>query len=150
MNTKRILLAEDNINDVELTLEALKKQNLANRVDVVHDGVQVLAYLRKQGQFEGRVGSDPVVILLDLKMPKLDGLQVLRELKNDPKLKALPVVILTSSREESDLIESYDLGVNGYVVKPVEFDQFMEAIIHIGLYWVLTNEPPILTNNGVK
>ncbi|MFT3746172.1 MAG: response regulator [Pyrinomonadaceae bacterium] len=143
MNTKRILLAEDNPNDIELTLEALSDQNLGNRVDVVNDGVQVLDYLRRQGAYADREPNPPLLILLDLKMPRMDGLQVLRELKTDPNLKCIPVVILTSSREESDLVDSYDLGVNGYVVKPVQFDQFMEAIRHIGLYWVLTNEPPV-------
>lgn len=142
MNTKRILLAEDNPNDIELTLEALSEQNLGNRVDVVNDGVQVLEYLRCQSAYAEREPIDPLLILLDLKMPRMDGLQVLRELKSDSRLKTIPVVILTSSREESDLVDSYDLGVNGYVVKPVQFDQFMEAIRHIGLYWVLTNEPP--------
>lgn len=149
MISKKILLAEDNLNDVELTLEAFKDQNLANRVDVVHDGVQVLEYLRREGRFKDRAGSDPIVLLLDLKMPRMDGLQVLRELKGDQVLKSLPVVILTSSREETDLIDSYDLGVNGYVVKPVEFERFMEAIRHIGLFWVLTNEPPVGFNSEI-
>jgi CheY-like chemotaxis protein len=136
------LLAEDNPNDVELTLAALAEQNLANAVTVVRNGVEALDYLHRRGTFADRSGNDPVVVLLDLKMPMMDGLQVLREMKSDPVLKNLPVVILTSSREERDVVESYDLGVNGYVVKPVGFDQFMEAIRHIGLFWILTNEPP--------
>lgn len=142
MNTRTILLAEDNPNDVELTLAALAEQNLANAVFVVRNGVEALDYLHRRGTFSDRSGNDPVVVLLDLKMPMMDGLQVLREMKGDAVLKNIPVVILTSSREEKDLVESYDLGVNGYVVKPVGFDQFMEAIRHIGLFWILTNEPP--------
>jgi CheY-like chemotaxis protein len=142
MNNKKILLAEDNPNDVELTLAALSDQNLTNEVVVVNDGVEALDYLKRRGKFSDRTGINPVVVLLDLKMPKLDGLQVLREMKNDPVLKLLPVVVLTSSREESDLVESYGLGVNGYVVKPVGFDKFMEAIRRIGLFWILTNESP--------
>lgn len=142
MSTKTILLAEDNPNDVELTLAALAEQNLANAVVVVRNGVEALDYLHRRGEFSDRSGNDPVIVLLDLKMPMMDGLQVLREMKSDPVLKHLPVVILTSSREEKDLAETYDLGVNGYVVKPVGFDKFMDAIRHIGLFWILTNEPP--------
>jgi CheY-like chemotaxis protein len=142
MNTKTILLAEDNPNDVELTLTALAEQNLANAVIVVRNGVEALDYLHRRGKFSERSGNNPVVVLLDLKMPLMDGLQVLREMKSDQVLKHLPVVILTTSREEKDLVESYDLGVNAYVVKPVGFDKFMEAIKHIGLFWILTNEPP--------
>lgn len=135
-------MAEDNANDVELTLAALAEQNLANGVEIVNDGVDALDYMYRRGKFLGRTGADPLVVLLDLKMPRLDGLQVLRQMKNDPELKLIPVVILTTSREENDLVESYNLGVNGYVVKPVGFDQFLEAIRRIGLFWVLTNEPP--------
>ena len=142
MNNKRILLAEDNTNDVELTLAALAEQNLANEVVVVRDGVEVLDYLHRRGDFSGRADKNPLVVLLDLKMPRMDGLQVLREMKSDANLKHIPVVILTSSREEKDLVEGYGLGVNGYVVKPVGFDKFMEAIKRIGLFWILTNEPP--------
>ena len=142
MNTKTVLLAEDNPNDVEMALAALSELQLANEVVVVNDGVEALDYLRRQGKFADRAGSNPIVVLLDLKMPKIDGLQVLREMKSDPQLNHIPVVILTSSREESDLVESYNLGVNGYVVKPVAFDQFLEAIKRIGLFWALTNEPP--------
>ena len=142
MKPKKILLAEDNPNDVELTLAALEEQHLANEVAVVEDGVEALDYLHRRGRYSGRVNDDPLVVLLDLKMPRMDGLQVLREMKDDPVFKLIPVVILTTSREETDLVESYKLGVNGYVVKPVDFDQFLEAIRRIGLFWVLTNEPP--------
>ncbi len=140
-----MLLAEDNPNDVELTLAALSELNLANDIVVVNDGVEVLDYLYYRGQFVDRPGNDPVVVLLDLKMPKLDGLQVLKEMKGDPKLRNIPVVVLTSSREEKDLVDSYSLGVNGYVVKPVGFDPFLKAIKRIGLFWCLTNEPPLET-----
>lgn len=143
---KRILLAEDNRNDVELTLEALAEHNLANEVDVVHDGAMVLDYLYRRGEFQGRPAGQPAVILLDLKMPKIDGLEVLRRLKADPELRTIPVVILTSSREEKDLIESYAIGVNAYVVKPVDFQQFMLAVKHLGVFWALINEPPPLGN----
>ena len=146
MDTKKILLAEDNPNDVELTLAALADQNMANTVTVVNDGVETLDYLRREGKYAGRVNDDPILILLDLKMPKMDGLQVLRVLKKDPILKSIPVVVLTSSREETDLVESYNIGVNAYVVKPVEFEEFMEAIRCLGLFWVLTNEPPLQTS----
>lgn len=142
MNTKLILLAEDNPNDVELAIAAFLELNLANKLVVVNDGVEALDYLHRREKFAGRTTSNPIVVLLDLKMPKMDGLQVLREMKSDPELSHIPVVILTSSREESDLVESYDLGANGYVVKPVAFEQFLEAIKRIGLFWVLTNEPP--------
>ena len=146
MNSRTVLLAEDNPNDVELTLAALAELNLANHVVVVKDGVEALDYLNRRGKFADRKNNDPVVVLLDLKMPKIDGLEVLREVKRDEALNHIPIVILTSSREESDLIESYHLGVNAYVVKPVEFDKFLEAIRNIGLFWVLTNEPPGVSN----
>jgi len=142
MMPKTILLAEDNSHDAELTLAALSEQNLANQVEVVVDGVEALDYLLRRGKFAGRTGNNPVVVLLDLKMPRVDGLQVLREMKGDAELKHIPVVILTTSREENDLVESYDLGVNAFVVKPVGFEQFLEAIRRIGLFWILTNEPP--------
>jgi CheY-like chemotaxis protein len=137
-----ILLAEDNPDDVELTLEALGQHNLANRVAVVHDGVQALEYLRCRGRFAGRPPIDPAVVLLDIKMPRKDGLEVLREIRSDPGLRRLPVVILTSSRQEQDVITSYDLGVNAYVVKPVEFDAFIDAVEQLGVFWVLINERP--------
>ena len=140
---KRILLAEDDENDVELTLEALAAHHLSNEVMVVNDGAEALDYLHRQGKYRLRSNGDPVVVLLDLKMPKVDGMEVLRRMKSDPTLKIIPVVILTSSREERDIIEGYELGVNAYVVKPVDFDQFIEAVKELGLFWVLINEPPL-------
>ncbi len=137
-----ILLAEDNPNDVELTLEALAEHNLANRVTVAHDGVEAMEYLRCEGRFAGRKPYKPAVVLLDIKMPRKDGLEVLREIRSDPELKRLPVVILTSSREEQDIITSYDLGVNAYVVKPVDFQAFIDAVEHLGVFWALINERP--------
>jgi CheY-like chemotaxis protein len=139
-----ILLAEDNPNDVELTLDALAAHNLANRVTVAQDGVEALEYLRCEGVFAGRTPGKPAVVLLDIKMPRKDGLEVLREIRNDPELKRLPVVILTSSREEQDIITSYDLGVNAYVVKPVDFQAFIDAVEHLGVFWALINERPPL------
>lgn len=139
---KRILLAEDNNHDVELTLAALEEYNLANEVVVARDGVEALDYLYARGKFTGHANGLPVVILLDLKMPKLDGLEVLRQLRNDPALKAIPVVMVTSSREEQDLLRSYELGVNAYVVKPVDFQKFVESIKQIGFFWAIINEPP--------
>jgi CheY-like chemotaxis protein len=137
-----ILLAEDNPNDVELTLEALDPHNLANRVTVAHDGVEAMEYLRREGAFKDRPPGDPAVVLLDIKMPRKDGLEVLREIRGDPALRLLPVVILTSSREEQDLITSYELGVNAYVVKPVEFAGFIDAVQMLGMFWALVNERP--------
>ena len=139
---KRILLAEDSANDAELTLAALTEHGVANEVDVVRDGAEALDYLLRRGQFANRSDGHPVLILLDLKMPKVDGLEVLRVVKSDPELKLIPVVILTSSREEGDLVRSYQLGVNGYVVKPVEFGEFMEAVRQIGAFWAVVNEVP--------
>jgi CheY-like chemotaxis protein len=137
-----ILIAEDNPNDVELTIEALEQHNLANRVTVAHDGVEALEYLRREGVFTQRLPGDPAVVLLDIKMPRKDGLEVLREIRGDPALKRIPVVILTSSREEQDLITSYDLGVNAYVVKPVDFASFIDAVKELGMFWALINERP--------
>jgi len=137
-----ILYAEDDERDVELTMEALGEHNLANSVKVVRDGEEALDCLYRRGAYKDRVGEDPVLILLDIKMPKVDGLQVLRRTKSDARLKIIPVVVLTSSREERDLLESYQLGVNAYVVKPVEFEKFLEAVKEIGLFWMLLNEPP--------
>jgi len=137
-----ILLAEDNPDDVELTIEALDRHHLANRVTVAHDGVEAMEYLRREGAFSERDPGDPVVILLDIKMPRKDGLEVLREIRGDSALRRLPVVILTSSRQEQDLITSYDLGVNAYVVKPVDFPSFIEAVEHLGVFWALINERP--------
>ena len=142
MEAKRILLAEDSANDVELTLRALEEHRLANDVHVVRDGAEALDYLYHRGQFADRRDGHPMVVLLDLKMPKVDGLEVLRQIKNDPELKTIPVVVLTSSREDQDLLESYQLGVNAYVVKPVDFDKFVETVKHLGLFWVVLNEPP--------
>jgi CheY-like chemotaxis protein len=142
MKLKTILLAEDNQNDVDLTILALSEYNLANNIVVVNDGVEVLEYLRSEGKFKGRKTGNPVVILLDLKMPRLDGIGVLKEIKNDPVLKLIPVVMVTSSREETDLLQSYKLGVNAYVVKPVDFNQFTAAIKQLGAFWAVLNELP--------
>jgi CheY-like chemotaxis protein len=137
-----ILYVEDDERDVELTLAALEEHHLANAVTVVRDGEQALDYLYRRGAYEGREAKDPVLVLLDLKMPKVDGFVVLRTIKSDERLKSTPVVVLTSSREEKDLVSSYALGVNAYVVKPVDFDQFMGAVRELGLFWLLVNVPP--------
>lgn len=142
MKSGRILLAEDSAQDAELTLNALAEHNITNVVDVARDGAEALDYLYKRGDFAGRQGGNPVLVLLDLKMPRMDGLEVLRAVKSDPQLRTIPVVILTSSREEQDVVRSYELGVNAYVVKPVEFDQFMRAVRDLGLFWLLINETP--------
>lgn len=142
INVPGILLAEDNPNDVELTIEALAQHNLANRVTVAHDGVEAMEYLRREGAFKDREPGDPAVVLLDIKMPRKDGLEVLREIRSDPALKKVPVVILTSSREEQDLITSYDLGANAYVVKPVDFPHFIDAVKQLGVFWAVINERP--------
>ena len=138
----KILLAEDNRNDVELSLEALGEYNLANEVVVVRDGSEALDYLYCQGSFSNRISVNPAVILLDIKMPKVNGLEVLKQIRGDEKLKTIPVVMLTSSREEKDLVISYNLGANAYVVKPVDFQQFITAVKEIGLFWAVINEPP--------
>jgi CheY-like chemotaxis protein len=139
----QILLVEDNPNDVELTLRALKKHNLANKVHVARDGVEALDYIFASGDHAGENVADiPKVILLDLKLPKVDGLEVLRKVKSDELTKMIPVVVLTSSREEKDMIESYKLGVNSYIVKPVNFDKFLRSVEELGLYWLLLNEWP--------
>ena len=139
---KRILLAEDDPKDVELTVSALSEHNLANDILVVRDGAEALDYLYRRGAFAQHPGGNPVVILLDLKMPKMDGIQVLAQIKSDKRLKAIPVVILTSSRESQDLETCYQLGVNAYVVKPVKFSDFVESVKEIGIFWALVNEPP--------
>lgn len=139
---RTILLAEDNANDVALTLTALRKNNLANDVVVVRDGAEALDYLYRRANFSDRPAAHPGLILLDLKMPKVDGIDVLRQIKSDGALKAIPVVVLTSSREEQDLVLTYDLGVNAYVVKPVEFDQFVHAVKTLGQFWAILNEIP--------
>lgn len=142
MNMKRILLVEDDPNDVELTLTALKEFNIANEVVVVGDGAEALDFLFKRGAFSERTNGNPVVILLDLKLPKVSGMEVLKQVRETENLKMIPVVILTSSREEKDLNEGYGLGTNAYVVKPLEFQQFIEAIKQLGAFWALINEPP--------
>ena len=139
---KRILLAEDSPEDVELTMAALEEHRLANEVIVVGDGVEALDFLHRRGSFRDRAPGNPAVVLLDLKMPRLDGLEVLRDMKVDDWLRAIPVVMLTSSREESDIVESYHLGVNAYVVKPVVFQEFVDAVKSLGLFWAVLNEPP--------
>ncbi|NBD14462.1 MULTISPECIES: response regulator [Corallococcus] len=139
---KRILLVEDSANDVALTLAALEEVNLANEVVVVRDGQQALDYLFRKGEFAGRKDGHPAVVLLDLKLPKVDGLEVLEKVKGAPELKAVPVVMLTSSREERDLARSYGLGVNAYVVKPVAFPDFVSALRELGLFWAVVNQPP--------
>ena len=139
---KRILLVEDNPNDIELTLAALEENRLANEVVVVRDGEEALDYLNRRGIFKMRTAGHPAVVLLDLKLPKVDGLEVLERLKADPSLKPIPVVMLTSSREEQDLVTSYNLGVNAYVVKPVDFNEFVGAIKELGLFWAVINQPP--------
>lgn len=139
---KTILLAEDNRKDVELTLEAMAENNLANQVVVVKDGVEALEYLRYKGNYKLRKRGNPTVILLDIKMPRMDGIELLRHIRSDAVLKRIPVVILTSSREEKDLVNSYDLGVNAYVVKPVDFQQFIDAVKQIGRFWAVINELP--------
>ncbi len=140
-NAVEILLVEDNPNDVELTLRALKKQNLVNKVHVARDGVEALDYLFATGNYANRnMSLIPKLVLLDLKLPKVDGLEVLRKIKSDDRTRTIPVVVLTSSREEQDMIESYNLGANSYIVKPVDFDKFLDAVGDIGLYWLLLNE----------
>ena len=139
---KRILLVEDNPNDVELTLEALEEYNLANEVVVAGDGAIALDYLYRRGDYKLRAEGNPAVVLLDLKMPRVDGLEVLKKIKADEDLKSIPVVVLTSSREERDLVESYKLGTNAYVVKPVDFKEFVDAIKSLGAFWAILNEPP--------
>ena len=142
---KSILLAEDNLKDVELTLNALADHHLANQVVVVRDGAEALDYLYERGQFASHQNGLPILVLLDLKMPKVDGLEVLRQIKTDPRLKRIPVVIMTSSREEKDLVNGYELGVNSYVVKPVRFKEFVDSVKQLGVYWALINEPPPAT-----
>jgi CheY-like chemotaxis protein len=139
---KHILLAEDNANDVELTLTALRDNRVANEVIVVRDGAEALDYLYRRNGFANRPAHNPVLVLLDLKMPKVDGIEVLRQVKSDPALKTIPVVVLTSSREEQDLLRTYDLGVNAYVVKPVDFHEFIDAVKLLGGFWAVVNETP--------
>lgn len=142
MEVKTILLAEDNLNDIELTLSALEDLNIANKVVVVHDGVEALEYLRREGKYKDRSVENPGVVLLDIKMPRMDGIEVLKVIRLDPSLKKIPVVMLTSSREENDLARTYEMGVNAYVVKPVDFNQFVDAVKRLGIFWALVNEVP--------
>ena len=139
---KTILLAEDNPLDVELTIEALGEHNLANRVIAVSDGVEAMEYLNCEGQFKNRKKGNPAVLLLDIKMPRMDGIEVLEAIRKNDKFNTLPVVMLTSSRQEPDLKKCYDLGVNAYVVKPVAFKDFLDAVKHIGVFWAILNEQP--------
>jgi CheY-like chemotaxis protein len=138
----RILMVEDDSRDVELTLTALEEYNLTNEVVVTRDGEEALDYLYYRGNFKARTNGNPAVLLLDLKLPKVDGLEVLQQIKSDEKLRLIPVVVLTSSREERDMVASYKLGVNAYVVKPVDFHEFVNAIKELGVFWAIINEPP--------
>jgi DNA-binding response OmpR family regulator len=138
----RILLVEDDAKDVELTMAALGEYNLGNEVVVASDGEEALDYLYYRGKYQRRSGENPAVMLLDLKLPKVDGLEVLQTVKSDEALKVIPVVVLTSSREEKDMVASYELGVNAYVVKPVDFHEFVNAIKELGVFWAIINEPP--------
>jgi DNA-binding response OmpR family regulator len=141
-NLGRILMVEDDPKDVELTMTALEEYNLANEVIVTRDGEEALDYLYRRGKYSTRSSDHPAVILLDLKLPKIDGLEVLRQVKSDDNLKMIPVVVLTSSREENDLVSSYKLGVNAYVVKPVDFHEFVNAIKELGVFWAIINAAP--------
>jgi DNA-binding response OmpR family regulator len=138
----RILLVEDDPKDVELTLTALEEYNLANEVIVARDGEEALEYLYSRGKFKTRPNGNPAVMLLDLKLPKVDGLEVLKQIKSEEKLRMMPVVVLTSSKEEKDMVASYRLGVSAYVVKPVDFHEFVNAIKELGVFWAVINEPP--------
>jgi DNA-binding response OmpR family regulator len=139
---ERILMVEDDPNDVELSLTALEQYNLANEVVVAGDGEEALDYLYRRGKFMARPSGNPAIVLLDLKLPKVDGLQVLERIRADDALKLIPVVVLTSSREERDMVASYELGVNAYVVKPVDFHEFVNAVKELGVFWAVVNEPP--------
>ena len=150
ITVKRILLAEDSDRDTELTLNALAQHNLVNVIERVRDGAEALDYLYRRGQFSGRPNGNPAVVLLDLKMPKVDGLEVLRQIRSDPQLSLIPVVVMTSSNEEQDVVRSYELGANAYVVKPVKFNEFVEAVKQVGVFWALINEPPPGGQAGVK
>jgi DNA-binding response OmpR family regulator len=141
-NLGRILMVEDDPKDVELTLTVLEEYNLANEVIVARDGEQALDYLYCRGEYQGRSSDNPAVMLLDLKLPKVDGLEVLKQIKSDATLRMIPVVVLTSSKEEKDMVASYKLGVNAYVVKPVDFHEFVNAIKELGVFWAVINQPP--------
>ncbi len=141
-NLNRILIVEDNDNDLELTIDALSEYNLANFIDTARDGEEALDYLNREGKYSSRDSGNPIVILLDLKLPKVNGFEVLKYIKGNDKLKAIPVVILTSSKEETDILNGYNMGVNSYVVKPVEFHNFIDAVKQLGVFWALINEAP--------
>lgn len=143
MTLKRILLVDDSARDTELALDALERHSVLNEVVAVHDGAQALDYLYRRGAYAGRDDALPAVVLLDLKMPKVDGMEVLRQIKGDPVLKIIPVVMMTSSREDRDVVESYALGVNAYIVKPLDFEQFTDAVAQIGAFWAVLNESPL-------
>ena len=144
INQVEVLLVEDNMHDAEMTIRSLKKVNLANNLVHVKDGEEALDFIFARGKFAGRdIDNGPKVVLLDIKMPKVDGIEVLRQLKANDATKTIPVVIMTSSKEEQDIISSYKLGVNSYVVKPVDFEGFAKAVSQLGLYWLLTNQPPL-------
>jgi two-component system, response regulator len=144
-NAVEILLVEDTPEDLELALRALRKANLANHIQIARDGAEAIEFLFAEGAHKGRkVENGPKVILLDLKLPKVDGMEVLRRVKSDPRTKAIPVVVLTSSKEQKDVVESYQLGVNSYIVKPVNFERFVAAVQDLGMYWLLLNQPPKL------
>jgi CheY-like chemotaxis protein len=145
VEVKRILIVDDSPKDVELTIAALAENHLANEVVVAEDGTEALDYLYKRGKFAGETGN-PAVILLDIKMPKMDGIEVLRHIRSDSKFKLIPVIMVTSSNEEKDLVESYKLGANSYVVKPIDVVQFIDAIKVLGQYWVIINQPPPINN----
>ena len=139
-----ILLVEDNPYDVELTTRAFKKSNIANRIDVVRDGEEALAYLFRTGVYAGRGPGNPKLVLLDLKIPKINGLEVLRRIRGDNVLRTLPIVVLTTSREDTDVLTSYQIGANSFIVKPVDFTKFAEVVEQLGLYWLVLNHPPII------
>jgi two-component system, response regulator len=142
-NAVEILIVEDTPEDLELTLRALRKAKLTNRIHVARDGAEAIEFIFCEGQYAGRKIEDaPKVILLDLKLPKIDGIEVLRRVKSDPRTKPIPVAVLTSSKEQKDVVESYRLGVNSYIVKPVNFERFAEAVQELGMYWLLLNQPP--------
>jgi CheY-like chemotaxis protein len=147
---KPVLLVEDDSRDLELTLLALERGQLANEVVVVRDGAAAIDYLNAEGEYAGRPSGNPAVVLLDLKLPKVNGLEVLKHVRSTPALRTVPVVMLTSSHEESDLMRSYELGVNAYVVKPVEFRQFVSAIAEVGVFWAVLNEPPPGSTKAVR
>jgi CheY-like chemotaxis protein len=147
---KRILLAEDSDRDAELTINALAQHNLVNEIERVRDGAEALDYLYRRGQYSSRSNGNPSVVLLDLKMPKVDGLEVLRQVRSDPQLKLIPVVVMTSSRQEQDVLESYKLGANAYVVKPVKFNEFVDAVKKVGVFWAIINVPPPAGQPGLN